>query len=122
MTDLDKAARDASEALGMSIDIQTESDEDLSPVGIDVFAAIDSEEGEMPVLTRMLDSRHEALALLEGLEVGARIANVRHGALVKAARGAYEAFMTLTSDEFSCGGDKPAREALTAALKELEDK
>ena len=116
MNELDKAARAASEAFGMSVEVaHAVADAWL----VEVSASLDDETEGVPIISQEW-IRPAALAYLEGLEAGARIANVRHEALVAAARIALDKLDTLTTEEFQRGCDKPAREALTEALAELE--
>lgn len=125
--ELETAARAASEATGLSVETQTESDEPLSPVGVDVYTAIDSEENGWPAATRQFEDYATALAYLEGLEAGARIANTRHAALVAAAIALGDVLPREGSSIWTWGMDEPrAAECshytahIRKAIKELD--
>ena len=82
--ELTRAAQAASDATGL--DVQVARSGIVKLWNLEIFDAIDGQDGEAPVLRPTCLTERAALAYLEGLEAGARIANVRHEPLVKLVR------------------------------------
>ena len=122
MTDaLTRAAEEAEAAVGLPISVVLSAD--TNGVGehyLIIAYGADSIETLVAHVNTPVGHRR-ALAYLEGLEAGARIATVRYEALVGAATAMRDCIDNLTTAEFQTGGDHDAREALRAALKELEE-
>ena len=121
MTDaLKEAAEAASAATGLDVQILEEW-EHLAPGKylLEAYAPIDSDDGQGPVLYETFLTEAETLALLRGLEAGARIATVRHEALGNAAN---DALLNVVYDEASGRWMLGRKEcdALSEALAELE--
>ena len=135
-TELDKAAEEASEALGMSVELgRTEHTGGLCYPAVVIWPPMDGADGDQPTENRAFETDAAPLAYLEGLEAGARIQRERHADMQDALlstisdlavlRDAAQAFLTrienITTAEFQVGGEKAERYALAAALKDLED-
>lgn len=122
LCDREVAVRDAREATGMDVQLESHSpDGQWTHYDLTIYSPNPGEALSMPTVQRDGLSHQEVLAYLSGLEAGARIQRERHVALVEAGALALETLNSLTSDQFQRGADKPARTALTAALADLEN-
>lgn len=85
--DVEIAARDAHDALHMSVEATEHDPGDGLHYDVEVSPALDDRDGGLPIVQRDGLTPAAALAYLEGLSQGAHIATVRHERLVTAARG-----------------------------------
>ena len=114
MTDeLTRAAAEASEALGMSVELVGPG----PPAGEWIVEAWGEDAMGMPALQEHLRSDHAALAYLDGLETGARIQRERYGALVEAVKMAVDCWQ----NGHDIIADSHVAHTLEAALSQLED-
>lgn len=111
MTDLDKAAAEASKTLGLSVEHPRFG-------VVEVYDSLDSPAGSMPIES-FTGMPCDTLAYMQGLEAGARIANVRHAPLVKAARSRLDT-ITVFADGLVVKAGDDYLAPLTEALAELE--
>ena len=80
--ELARATEDASNAVGMTVEFVNWAPDRWT---IELFGPIDGPDGEQPIEQSHFDQRAEALAYLNGLETGGRIARERYGELREAA-------------------------------------
>ena len=117
---LDKAAREASGFLGLNVVVHKPQDAISADCTRYTVELLTTSKPVKSMGIRPFLGELQAFTYLEGLVDGARVERERHRPLVEAGRLSLDLLMDLTTDEFKLGADKPAREALTEALAELE--
>ena len=111
--ELTRAAADAGEALGMSVEVPWARG---AHYDVQVWTPMDDEDGGQPLVDSRTNTEAEALAYCRGLETGARIQRERHAEVVSAV---HAMFSDMDAGYSPARGDC-AVDRLAKALSELE--